>query len=146
MLSSSESVNNVTAATNAEIPATIHPNTGIDLIAEATARNDAAKDQLATVPVPAATAFAPVATVFAPVATVEPAAAADLALCEAAFAVLAAVFAVVAVVSAVSSTTDCPVSLFHYSFNEFKVTSVNAESLFKVAETCCNPIVIDIKD
>ena len=70
-----------------------------------------------------------------------------------AFAVVAAVDAMVAVVSAAVAAVDAICSprptankLFHHSFALFNVIRENAESLFKVCATCCNPIVIDIRD
>ncbi len=149
-----------TRAINAEMPARIQPNTGMDLIAAPTIRNAPARLIFAAVPAVAAAACAPVATVFAPWAAVFIFAAAVPAACAVAFAVSAvapavfeAVFATwetvlasIAAVSAICFPRPTSKRLFHHSFALFKVTRENAESLFKVCATCCNPIVIDIRD
>ena len=62
------------------------------------------------------------------------------------WAMVAVVSAVFAAVSATCSPRPMAVSLFHHSFNPLRVTSLKAESLFNVADTCCNPIVMDIND
>ena len=142
-----------TRAINADIPARIQPNTGIDLIAAPTIRNAPASPMFAAVPATAdavctpcaaaAPVDAPMLAVFAPFAAV----------CAAVLAVVATVDAVVAVVSAIVAAVDAICSprpmasnLFHHSRNELTVANRNAESLFNVADTCCNPIVMDIND
>ena len=142
-----------TSAIKADIPARIQPNTGMDLIAAPTMRNAPASPMFATVPAVAdavCTACAAAAPVVAPTLAVL---AVLLACSAAAFAVVAAVDAMVAVVSAAVAAVDAICSprptankLFHHSFALFNVIRENAESLFKVCATCCNPIVIDIND
>ena len=95
-----------TSAINADIPARIQPNTGMDLIAAPTMRNAPASPMFATVPAVAdavCTACAAAAPVDAPTLAVL---AVLLACSAAAFAVVAAVDAMVAVVSAAVDAVD----------------------------------------
>ena len=151
----------------AEMPARIQPNTGIDLMATPTARNAPARVKFATAPAVAAAVCPVCAAVLATCAVVLAVAPAVLAACAPAFASLAAVLATVAAVfavvaaassvaaavsafnatvSAVSAVVAAATTFAHHSLRPRNVVRENAESLFNVSDTCCNPMVIAMTD
>ena len=105
-----------TAATKPTIAVTIHPNTGIDLIARPTARNAPARVRFAVVPAVAAAVFAPLAAV----SNVSVTAACPVATAFCSFAV---VFNCVAPASAVSATVAFATIPAHHSLRPLSVTS-----------------------
>ena len=133
-------------AIKAEIPATIHPNTGIVLMAMPTVRNAPARVKLATVPAFAATVSAAIAPAFAVCAVDAAPDAPAFAPFEAVFNAVAAVLFAIAAFSMFSAAAALATAFAHHSFTPRNVTRVNAESLFKASDTCCKPMVIAMTD